>query len=349
MPLHLVPPGTRKGNPYYLVRGEVGGRSIEVSSKTTDEQTARKFALRLELELLENRVPEADEQITFNKAADLYIAWRDPSKADLKRIDKLRILAIGKKLITQITNDDLVAAANGAYPVGAPATKNREIMRPAATILHRASETGRCAYMKIKLFKEPRAKTRAVTIETAKVIVNSLPPLPAVHYQMGEQWLRDAEVRQRKKALLLLWLFRQGPRISDALKVEVANLNLPARTVMRRIGKTDEDDVIEALHDEVWDALANDPPVGRWLFPWRTKSGVYKWLRPYCKGLGIKFTPHMARHSLGKWLNEDGASLRTIMDTLHHSDPKSSIRYQSTDVEVVREKGRRLGSLKASK
>jgi hypothetical protein len=48
------------------------------------------------------------------------------------------------------------------------------------------------------------------------------------------------------------------------------------------------------------------------------------------------FTAHMARHSLGTWLNEDGAGLRTIMEALGHADVHSSIRYQSADVEIVR-------------
>ena len=39
---------------------------------------------------------------------------------------------------------------------------------------------------------------------------------------------------------------------------------------------------------------------------------------------------------LGTWLNDAGAGLRTIMAALRHSDPVSSIRYQTADVEIVR-------------
>jgi integrase len=51
---------------------------------------------------------------------------------------------------------------------------------------------------------------------------------------------------------------------------------------------------------------------------------------------GVYFTPHMGRHSVGTWLNEAGAGLKTIMQKLGHSDPKLSLRYQDADVEVVR-------------
>lgn len=322
MPLHLVAPGKRKGNRYYIVRGEVSGRGVEVSTKTADKAAADRFKANLEVRLLENRLPEAGEDVTFSKAAELYIAYKNPALADLKRIHRIRG-ALGPKLIARIRHADLVDAANLLYPNCAPATKNREALRPAAAILHYAASNELCPWLRIPLFKEPRPKTRAVTQDIARVLIASL---------------------EGKKRLLLLWLFRQGPRISDALRIRGEHIDLKRRMVVRHIGKSDED-VEDPLHDEVWELLANDPPGPGPLFPWRTKNGVYKWLRPYVRALGIKFTPHMARHSLGKWLNEDGASLRTIMDTLHHLDPKSSIRYQSTDIEVVRQIGRRLGKL----
>lgn len=322
MPLYLVPPGKRKGNRYYLVRGEISGRSVEVSAKTADKAAAERFKAKLELRLLESRLPEPGEEITFAKAADLYIAYRAPGKYDLKRIARLKA-ALGPKLIGKLRHADLVDAANVLYPKGAPATRNREALRPAAAILHYAANNGLCGWLRVPLFKEPRPKTRATTQEVARILINNA---------------------EGKKRLLLLWLFRQGPRISDALKIHSAQIDLKRRIVSRHIGKTDEE-VEEPLHDEVWEMLANEPPGPGPLFPWRTRFGVYKWLRPYCRALGIKFTPHMARHSLGKWLNEECASLRTIMDTLHHKDVKSSARYQSTDIEVIRQTGRRLGKL----
>jgi integrase len=53
----------------------------------------------------------------------------------------------------------------------------------------------------------------------------------------------------------------------------------------------------------------------------------------------------MARHTVGTMLNAQGASLRTIMDRLGHTDVKSSLRYQGGDIEVVREAGKRLPRL----
>src|SRR5579883_3541382 len=93
-------------------------------------------------------------------------------------------------------------------------------------------------------------------------------------------------------------------------------IDLEVRTITYRVGKGNNREVVKPLHDEVWELLVNDPPGAGPLFPWRTRSGVYKWLRPYTKALGLRFTPHMARHSVGRWLNQDRAGLKTIMDAL---------------------------------
>lgn len=91
------------------------------------------------------------------------------------------------------------------------------------------------------------------------------------------------------------------------------------------------------IDDEVFGLLASDQDKSGYVFPWRTKSGVYKWLRPLTEALNVQFAPHMARHSLGKALNRSGAGLKTIMGALDHSDPASSLRYQDADLEIVRE------------
>ncbi len=355
MPLYLVAPGERVKyiggkaypNRYFLVRGEIGGRGIEVSAKTTDPTAAGRFKAELELRLLEDRVPDPGEEITFRQAVGLYVAFRDPSKADTKRLDRLKA-QLGDKLLASIRQADLVDAANQLLPARAAATRNREVLRPAAAVLHYCARSGYCPWLRVELFREARPKTRAVARETAAALINSLPEAPSYQRPRTEKWMARARGTQRKKLLLLLWLFRQGSRISDALQVRGERIDMRRRVVSIRVGKTDE--WIEApLHDEVWEMLANEPPGEGWLFPWRSKSGVYKWLRPFARSLGIAFTPHMARHSLGKWLNEDGASLRTIMDTLNHKDVKSSARYQSTDIEVIRATGRRLGNLLGKK
>lgn len=337
MSLYLVPPGQRiktiRGKRYpnrvYWVRGTIGGRDVEVSAKTANEAAAERFARELERRIAEGRLPAPGEAVTFADAVRLYKAYRDPSKADVARLDKLAAI-LGPKLLPAVQHAHLVEAANTLLPNRAPGTRNREVMVPAATVMHYAADNGLCKWLRVKRFKEPKPATRAVTIDTAGALLEAAP--------------------EGRKRLLLLWLFRQAPRISDSLAVawagERCQIDLSRRVVRFRVGKTGEW-AEQPIHDEVWDVLANLPEAERtgFLFPWRTRFGVYKWLRPLTRSLGIKFTPHMARHSMGAWLNEQGAGLRTIMDALGHKSVASSIRYQSAGVEMVRAAVAKIGPL----
>lgn len=327
MPLRLIPPGTRKGNRVYLVRGTLAGRRYEISTETADETAALAFKAGLELEILDRRVPQPGEALSFGQAIELYRDFRDPAKADSGRLDRLKA-GMGDRPLAEIRHAFLVDHANRVMPGRAAATRNREIMRPAAAVLHHAARNGYCAWLRIELFKERRPATRAVSVDVARALIAAAPEGP--------------------RRLFLLWVFRQGMRISDTLKVRRERIDLAARTVTYHVGKADRPDVVKPLDDEIWETLVNegdDAPKRGPLFPWTTRSGVYKWLRPLALGLGVAFTPHMARHTLGKELNDKGEGIRTIMDMLDHADIKSSARYQSTDVEVLRAAGRRLGKL----
>jgi hypothetical protein len=100
-------------------------------------------------------------------------------------------------------------------------------------------------------------------------------------------------------------------------------------------GNTAGEEAVAALGTRFWETLANTPAEilreGH-LFPWRTRFGVYKWPRPMVRGHGVKFTPHMARHSLAKWFQDEGASVKTTTEGLHQKGPKSAMRYKDGDV-----------------
>ncbi|HYM30788.1 MAG TPA: tyrosine-type recombinase/integrase [Candidatus Cybelea sp.] len=320
--LKLVPPGRRKGNTWYIARGTIGGRRIEVSTKTADKGAAERFKNEIERKLLEGRAPQAGEDLSFARAAELYEAWRRPSKADEKRIGKL-VAKIGPRRIRDLGQADLVEAANALYGERSAATKNREALRPAAAILHYAAENGWCAWLRVKLFKERRPETRAVDVKVARLLIANT---------------------EGKKRLLLAWLFHQGTRITDALRLDVTHLDLGGRNVRHRVGKTDEWRTAP-IADELVVMLANDQDVaagkGR-LFPWLTKSGVYKWLQPLCQRLGVRFTPHMARHSMATWMVGEGIDLRTVMEKGGWRDVKSVARYAVPDLERIRSASRQM-------
>jgi len=77
MPLKLIPPGTRKGNKFYLILGMQAGTQYEVSTRTPDKGLAQRRLVELREKILAT-VPLAGKRITFAQAAELYSAFRLP-------------------------------------------------------------------------------------------------------------------------------------------------------------------------------------------------------------------------------------------------------------------------------
>lgn len=257
--------------------------------------------------------------MTFAAASQKYIEWRGPSKHDLAWIERL-VQQIGEVFVEDINQAALVSVANNIYGAGHEAIKNRSIMTPAGYVLHYAAKNKWCEWLRVEKFKEPAAKTRYVNKEVERTM------------HMGCR-LKGTRWRVNKR-LLLLWLFRQGDRISDALRVKYEDCDTVRMEVVRHVSKSDRHTV-----------LPLDETIGRYLrrvggkgyiFKWRDHHSADRWIKRLADRMGVKFTPHMARHTVGKRLNDGGAGLKTIMQKLGQKDPKSAIRYQTTDVEIIR-------------
>lgn len=311
MPLKIVPPRAGK-SPYYYVRGTFAGRVIDASTKTRNAKSAERFKDRLEVEIAkqeaENRSP-----ITFRGAAVLYLNFRQPKKADRQYIERL-MLIIGDTELADIRQHVLVEAANSLYPNAKPGTKNRNVLVPASAVLHYAAESKLCPYIRVRKFKEPTPEPRALSKDQARVL------------------MATAEGNMK---LILTWLFCQGWRISDTLRLQWQHIDLKAGTVRYHITKTDQWHVMP-LHEDIR-GLLNEAPrgIGR-VFNWENKSNFYRALRPLCRRLKIQFTPHMARHSFATWLVNDGASPQEVMEAGGWQDHKSVLRYAKLDPTRIR-------------
>lgn len=324
MPLTLIPPGRRKNNRFWLIRGTVKGRSVEVSSKTTNKRAAERLAVELEAELLKTTVERATA--TVRQAADLYLAYREPRKADRQMIERI-VAVYGGRLLSSIRQHDIVALAELLYPGRANETKNRHVFGPLAAILHYAAENDLCPYLRVRKLRERR------------------PPPRALSREAGEALIRTAEGPLKT---LLIFLFRQGWRISDTLRLRWDDVDLRRRVARYRISKTD-DWKIAPLHDEVMARFRVEPRFGPFVFPWRDKSPVYKALAPLRKATGIAFTPHQARHSFATWLVEAGAEMTDLMEAGGWKDPKSVARYARPGRDRIRAMINRVGTRRRGK
>jgi integrase len=339
MSFTLIAPGERKRNPYWLARGQhpVTGRSVEISTKTRDKAAARRFAQEIWIGLAKSSPPRPGEAISFERMARLYAEFKDLDLDDPKsnlgrmRDDAVRlnrlIAVLGRDMVSDIGQARIVEVANQLCPGLSPATKNRDVVTPIAAALHYAAECEYRPWLRVRRFREAQPETRAVTMGIAAKLMTAASEGP--------------------QQLLLLWLFRHGTRITQTLGIKWSDISLTEQT-FRLYDKKARKWQVFPLHPEVFEQLAEIPGSDRTgnLWPWSSKASIYHWTGPLAAKLGIKFTPHMARHSLGTWLNAQGEGLRTIMAALGHNNPKSSVRYQAADVELVRAASKRVGAIR---
>lgn len=238
----------------------------------------------------------------------MYLEATDPSPNTRRAVARLQS-ALGHMPLRFVRQAHVQRAANTLYPFAKNATKNRQAIVPAAAILHWAAESEFCQHFRFKKFPEQEPETR----------------LP----EPGDVELLLANTEGDKHDLIL-FLDCHGFRISEALKLDWRNVDLRARHLRLFVPKSGKWKTL-IMAPQVFEMLANRRQSGPWVFPWRTKSGVYKWLRPLRKRLGIHYTPHMSRHAFGTKMRALGATSHDIKDLGSWTSARSTERYQHAD------------------
>ena len=317
MPYKLIPPDER-GNPFFYVRGTVAGRRFEVSTGETTRTAAETWAVDYVAKLQGDPSVIEATVVGYEHAARAYIAFKNPSETERERHEKLIAYFRDRDNVGAIKHTDLVTAANTLYPGAAGGTKNREVISPAAAVIHYAHDQEWCAYRRFKRFPEPKYSPRK----------------PA----------RDADVSllmancTGRRRIFLAYTYETGLRLSDVLAAHRDMIDLPAFRVMLDIGKNGERIAI-SLSSNLVAIIASEGflPGGR-LFPWTTKSGVYKWLRPLRERLGVTYTPHMSRHALATDLYRLKVPDKAAINAGAWLDEDSLRRYQHIDATDLPER-----------
>ncbi len=304
----LITPGKRRGNPFYIVRGRTpDGREFEATTNSADPALAQRLAATIFARLCAERPADAKPALaTFADAADAYVRWRRPGKADQARVDRLRA-ALGPLPIADVGQDDLVRVANAHRKV-AGATLNREYVRPFAAILHYARDADMRGDIRVRAFKERAPVVRVATQPGVLALI--------------------AAAKTEPQRLLLHWLWDLGSRLGDTLRVNWLDIDLSAAVVNLSIGKAAGEVKPLPLPPALVARLANVTTKRGRVFPWATKSGVYKWLRPLCTTAGVMFRPHDARRALATEQFDAGADARLVQELMGHASVKSTMRYR---------------------
>ena len=153
-------------------------------------------------------------------------------------------------------------------------------------------------------------------------------------------------IRNLKHRTVAMVLYGAGLRISEALKLQLRDVDSTRMVLTVRHGKGDQDRQV-ALSPVLLEALrvywrAYRPPT--WLFPGRAKdhplhtSAIQRVLKAARMRAGIKkpATPHTLRHSYATHLMEAGTDLRVIQTLLGHRSLKTTAIYTHVATERVR-------------
>jgi integrase len=312
-------PGKRGGNAHFVVRGSIDGEPHEkVAGRSKTKRAAQAWWEDYRAEI--HRARGRGGSVAFADVADNYCADRDISKADIGFLAKVcagRIdvdghrVTFGQIHIASIENMHIGAVARAVYPGRQNATLNRQVFAPVAAVLHYAHDNKLRDYVVVRKLKEAEPETRLPS-DSADTLL-----------------LANAEGSKR---LWLMFVFCQGPRISESLSLRWDKIRLHGREFDLYINKARKWQTMP-MQPDFFEALCGVPEVERVgrVFPWETKSGVYRWLRPLAKGLGVTFTPHMARHQFASDLRRvAGAVDRDITDVGTWTSEKSVKRYTGT-------------------
>jgi type 1 fimbriae regulatory protein FimB len=136
--------------------------------------------------------------------------------------------------------------------------------------------------------------------------------------------------------LLLLLMYRHGLRVSEAITLKVADMDLDhARLWVRRLkgGLSVEHPLTGDELRSIKRYLSVRKSSLPWLFLSEREHPLSRQAVNYLvgqagerAGLG-NISPHMLRHSCGFTLANKGYDLRLIQDYLGHRDPKHTVRY----------------------
>jgi len=328
MPFRFHPPGTRKGNKYWIIRGGIPGeREREISTGETDEGAARKFAALLEARLYEQSgaaapgIPERGFRAVALKRMQAY----PPAPQDEKDILAL-IEHFGDRDVASITQGDIFIAAHKILAGTSNANKNRHVVAPAGTILHFAAKEGLRDWVRYDKLEHTGPAPRAIPIPKANAFIE------------GTSYLRKPERRAQVRALLVL-LFQHGPRISEAIALRWRDdIDMDGRrwrkTILKKRGK-EKIFKWKPMTDDLYFALANLPGdrIG-YVFPWRTRWGVYRALSTIQRNTGMQgVTPHVGRHTFAQTLRNLGKDRAAMKEMLDWTDEKMADRYSLVSEE----------------
>lgn len=191
----------------YHYRGTVAGRELRGTTKATVKEIAEQVAAQVEADFWKSRLDGPASVLTFAQAAIMYL---DAGKQ--KRFVEKIAAHWRDTPVRHITAGAIRQSALDLYPHAGPATRNRQVIVPTQAIINHAAEMEMCPIIRVRRFPVPRREMKYATWEWVEAFMDNA----------GTPHL----------AALACFMFLTGARISEALRVTWADIDLEGATAI---------------------------------------------------------------------------------------------------------------------
>jgi integrase len=280
MPIKLIAPRADMSK-NWRIRGKYLRERVDQTTGTPDKKLAAKILSRVREEI-ERGAFSRPGAPTFADAALKYIEAGGEERFVLRLAEHF-----AETPLTRIDQAAVDAAALALYPRATPATRNRQVYSPVSAILKAAGVADG-----LKRPKGARGARRLfwLTPEQASALLTA------------------AEARDAEFGLFLAFLLYTGCRLTEALSLQIAGVNLSEGWARVLETKNGEPRLVH-LPPVIVAALATHPRgmnrVGK-LFRFGKNGRLYIWLAEAARAAGVEIPQgvafHAFRHTWGAWL-----------------------------------------------
>lgn len=300
----------RKSGNWYI-RGTVRGIPVDESAGTDDRKIAEAIRIKREGEILDRSVFGTRGTAT----------WLEASVSYLEQGGEARFMAplnehFGVTKLAQIDQAAVDRAARVLYPCAGPATLARQIHGKVSAVLKFAADRKMCDYWPVKRPKQPAGRIRWLAPDEAEGLIEAC-----------SDHLRP----------LVIFMFYSGARMSEALYLDWANVDL-GRAHVRFLDTKNGDPRGVPLHSRIVAELANLPHRNSAVFrrpdgqPYSAKDAsggqIKTAFRGACRRAGIDdFHPHDCRHTWATWHYQANRDLIQLMELGGWKSERMVLRY----------------------
>lgn len=327
MPLKLVPPAEGR-SPNWRIRGTYLGVYVDRSAGSGERRVAAQFlaSLKARIERGELQRRDAPPALTFAAAAVIYMK----SGGERRFLEPL-LVRIADKPLDEINQGLINSLAVEIYPDASPATRNRQVFTPIASVL-------RAGGVKLALNRPKgwRGRPRLFFFNEAQAFA-LFDAAAALNVRFGA---------------LLIFLTYCGPRLSEALRVTWDDVDLEGATA--RLGRTKNGEPQTAyLPAPTIDALRALPRLSergkalKTVFGFSKAGRLYELLDKACDAAGVvipdRVAFHAFRHTYGAWMRRfGGLDTSGLVAAGRWADPASARVYEHVDVTDAARRADRL-------